>query len=258
MREHGGFEHNRHGLRLAETLEYRYPDFPGLNLTWEVLESQALHSKHHEAPEVKPYLTAGQPLLEAQVVDAADSLAYDCHDVDDALSVGLITPDDLAQVPFWTLALERVRKEHASVGREQLQPTVIRKLIDWQVVDLLETTQRNIRTEKVSSIEDVRNCKRLLVGPSTEVRQLKAGLEAFLRERVYRHYRVLRMAYKGKRILRAMFEEFSHHPQALPTRYAEIAIAGDLPRTVCNYLAGMTDRFAQEEYSRLFQPSSVV
>ncbi|MBI2804331.1 MAG: deoxyguanosinetriphosphate triphosphohydrolase [Planctomycetes bacterium] len=258
MRAHGGYEHNRHGLRLVEFLEYRYPDFPGLNLSWEVLESQAMHSKRPEAPEVKPYLDVGQPLLEAQVVDASDSLAYDCHDVDDALSVGLITLDDLANEPFWQGALEQARTEHPRLKAEQLQPTVVRKLIDWQVVDLLETTSRNLHAEKIRAVEDVRRCPRLLVTPGAEVKRLKTGLEVFLHERVYRHYRVMRMAHKGQRILREMFEEFRSRPNSLPTRYRRRAEAVGLELTVCDYLAGMTDRFAQDEYLRLFQPASFV
>lgn len=258
MRAHGGYEHNRHGLRIVELLEYRYPDFPGLNLTWEVLEAQAFHSKQPEAPEVKPYLGVGQPLLEAQVVDAADSLAYDCHDVDDALSVGLITPAELTSVPFWNLAQERVRQEHRDVQPKQLQPTVIRKLIDWQVDDLLATTRLNLATDKIGSIEDVRRSSRILVGPSAAVRDLKAELEAFLHENVYRHHRVMRMAHKGQRILEAMFDEFRRHPRSLPTRYRQRAEKGELEQTICDYLAGMTDRYAEDEYMRLFQPSSIV
>ncbi len=256
MREHGGYEHNRHGLRLVEFLEYRYPDFPGLNLSWEVLEAQAMHSKRPEAPEVQPFLAVGQPLLEAQVVDAADSLAYTCHDVDDALSVGLITPDDLEAVPFWTQAVAQIRAEHPSMKAEHVQPTVIRKLIDWQVVDLLEATIQNLHAEKISCVADVRQCPRLLVGPGPEVQQLKVGLEAFLRDRVYRHHRVMRMAYKGQRILKQMFEELCVHPRSLPTRYRLRAEAGDTHQTVCDYLAGMTDRYAQDEFLRLFQPTS--
>src|SRR5262245_35122557 len=125
LREHGGFEHNRHGLRIVEVLEYRYADFPGLNLSWEVLEAQAMHSKRRDAPEIQELIGAGQPLLEAQVVDAADSLAYDTHDLDDALSVGLITPAELEEVAFWRLALERSRNKHRNLGRLQFQPTVV-------------------------------------------------------------------------------------------------------------------------------------
>jgi dGTPase len=258
MCEHGGYEHNRHGLRLVELLEYRYPDFPGLNLSWEVLEAQAMHSKSPDSPEVKPYLGVGQPLLEAQVVDAADSLAYDCHDVDDALSVGLITPADLEGVPFYDQAVARVRAEHRRIRPEQFQPTVIRKLIDWQVVDLLDTTQQLLRTHRINSVEDVRRCSSLLVCPGAEVKQLKAGLEAFLHQRVYRNYRIMRMARKGQRMLRAMFEEFTRHPEQLPPRYYERALRESVAQTVCDYLAGMTDRYAQDEFLRLFQPSSLV
>jgi dGTPase len=258
MRNHGGYEHNRHGLRLIEFLEYRYPDFPGLNLSWEVREAQAMHSKRPDAPEVKVYLHVGQPLLEAQVVDAADSLAYDCHDVDDALSVGLITPDDLAQVPFWNLAVEQVRAEHQSIRPEQFQPTVIRKLIDWQVGDFLDTTTRNLRERKINSIEDVRRCPALLVEPSTQMKNWRASLEAFLHANVYRHYRILRMAYKGQRILREMFAEFCRHPDALPPRYRKRAEQQGAEQTACDYLAGMTDRYAQDEYLRLFQPTAFV
>ncbi|MBI3822588.1 MAG: deoxyguanosinetriphosphate triphosphohydrolase [Planctomycetes bacterium] len=257
MRDFGGYEHNRHGLRLVELLEYRYPDFPGLNLSWEVLQAQAMHSKRPDAPEVKGYLQVGQPLLEAQIVDAVDSLAYDCHDVDDALSVGLITPEQLAETPFWNRAVERVRAEHRSIQADQLQPTVIRKLIDWQVVDLLETMHRNLLLAKIRTVEDVRRCQELLVAPSAEVKSLKAGLEAFLHANVYRHWRVMRMACKGQQILRQMFAEFCQHPQTLPTRYQRRAESGVLQQTVCDYLAGMTDRFAQDEYLRLFQPTSL-
>ena len=258
MRDHGGYEHNRHGLRIVELLEYRYPDFPGLNLSWEVLEAQAMHSKRPDAPEVKVYLGVGQPLLEAQVVDAADSLAYDCHDVDDALSVGLLTVDDLKDVAFWNFAVERAREEHPTIKPEQFQPTVVRKLIDLQVVDLLKSAEQNLRVERIKSIEDVRQCSRLLVAPSAEIKHLKGSLEAFLHEQVYRHHRVMRMAYKGQRMLQQMFAEFCRHPRQLPIRYQKRAEQCGREQTVCDYLAGMTDRYAQDEYLRLFQPYSIV
>jgi dGTPase len=256
MKGAGGYEHNRQALRIVEVLEYRYPDFPGLNLSWEVLEAQAMHSKQPDALEVKPYLDVGQPFLEAQLVDACDSLAYDCHDVDDALNVGLITPAELAHVPFWTLALDQVRAAHRTIQSEQLQPTVIRKLIDWQVMDLLEMTKNNLKKEGIANLGNVRKCSRLIVMQSAEVKKLKAELEAFLHQNVYRNYRVMRMACKGQRIVKALFDEFCARPQQLPPRYRDRALAGDLKRTVCDYLAGMTDRYAQDEYLRLFQPSA--
>lgn len=256
--EHGGFEHNHHGLRIVMELEYRYADFPGLNLSHEVLESQAMHSKRREAPEVASFLTAGQPLLEAQVVDAADSLAYDTHDIDDALSIGLITLDDLREVPFWKRATERMREKHAHIGVLQFQPTAIRALIDWQVSDLLEQTRRNLEREKVRTLADVRRSGCILVAPTEEVRRLKKELEEFLHARVYRHFRVLRMAYKGRRILHDLFAELCRHPDQLPDRYRERLKEAPAARIVGDFLAGMTDRFAQDEYLRLFQPYSSV
>jgi dGTPase len=254
----GGFEHNWHGLRIVETLEYRYADFPGLNLSWEVLEAQALHSKLRTAPEITPFWEAGQPLLEAQVVDAADSLAYNAHDVDDALSIGLVTAEELSEVPLWKQAVERARSKHKNIGPLQFQPTVVRGLIDWQVTDLLEQARNNLRAQAIRSVADVRACPQLLVAPSAEVVALKAGLEQFLRERVYRHFRVIRMATKGQRMLRMMFEEFCKHPEQLPPRYLERVKPGVLQRVVCDYLAGMTDRFARDEFLRLFQPDTLV
>src|SRR5947209_5696221 len=162
MKDHGGFEHNSHGLRIVEHLEYRYPDFPGLNLSWEVLQALALHSKRRQLPEVQEFASAGQPLLEAQVVDAADSLAYDTHDIDDALSVGLITPADLHAVEFWRRAVERVRERHGDLAPEQFQPTVVRTLIDWQVDDLLHHSRQNLRQRRVASVEDVRRAPEVL------------------------------------------------------------------------------------------------
>jgi dGTPase len=258
MGGHGGFEHNRHGLRIVEVLEYRYADFPGLNLSWEVREAMAQHSRRRNAPEVAAYLGDGRPLLEAQVVDAADSLAYDAHDVDDAFGVGLLTAEDLDGVEFWRRAVERVEARHGRLGPLQFQPTVVRALIDWQVTDLLEHTRQRLRQANIRSVDDVRAAPDLLVGPGPEVRRLKTELEAFLHERVYRHYRVMRMAAKGRRVLQALFAEFCRAPELLPDRYRRRVRAEGRERVACDYLAGMTDRYAQDEYLRLFQPYTPV
>lgn len=258
MADHGGYEHNRHGLRIVEWLEYRYADFPGLNLSWEVLEAMAHHSKRRDAPEIAEFLSAGQPLLEAQVVDAADSLAYDTHDIDDALSTGLINPADLEGVAFWRQAVERVRRPNRKLGPLQFQPTVVRALIDWQVSDLLEHTRKRLRQAQIRTVADVRKAPGLLVGPGPEVQTLKHELEAFLHRQVYRHYRVMRMANKGQRILRALFEEYHQSPEQLPDRYTRRIPVEGKEQVICDYLAGMTDRYAQEEYQRLFQPDKSV
>jgi dGTPase len=258
MKDQGGFEHNRHGLRIVDLLEYRYADFPGLNLSWEVLEAQALRSKWTEAAEIREFQGAGQPLLESQVVDAADSLAYNSHDLDDALSAGLITLADLQEVEFWNRTVKQVQARHERIGPEQFQPTVVRALINWQVSDLLEYTRRQLEREGIETVADVRSFEGKLVGPGPEVQALKTGLEGFLHQRVYHHYRVMRMAGKGGRMLRSLFEEFCRAPEQLPARYAQKAKIGNLQRTICDYLAGMTDRYAQDEYLRLFQPYTSV
>jgi len=196
--------------------------------------------------------------LEAQVADAADSLAYDAHDIDDALSVGLITPDDLREVELWRRVLEEVRQQHGDLPSEQFQPTLVRRLIDRLVRDLLENTLQRLRHERIRSVADVRNAPCRLVEPSPAMRALKAELEQFLDRRVYNHSRVQRMAVKGGRIIRQLFEEFCRAPQLLPERYSRRIGTQRPERTVCDYVAGMTDRYAQDEFLRLFQPYSLV
>jgi dGTPase len=262
MANQGGFEHNLHGLRIVDELEYPYAEFPGLNLTFEVREAMAQHSPKHDSASAMEFLALGRPLLEAQVVDAADSLAYDAHDIDDALSVGLIAPDDLSDVRFWRKAVELVYNRHGELGPEKFQTNVVRTLINLQVADLLEQAERAIRRERIESLEDVRAFPGLLVVPSEEVRDLKAELEHFLHERVYAHHRVLRMAGKGAQILVDLFNRFTQEPRLLPPRYARrIGHPPEAPvgeRVVCDYVAGMTDRYAQQEHLRLFHPYSIV
>lgn len=269
---HGGFNHNLFGLRRVDELEERYPDFPGLNLSFEVREAFVQHAGACDGSE---FAAAGRPLLEAQVVDVVDSLAYDTHDTDDALGLGFITLDDLAGVEFWARAADRVRGHTPGLSGNPFRTAVVRELLGWQVTDLLDETARRLAAAGVRSVEDVRAASGPLVGFSAEVRRLKAGLERFLRERVYRHHRVLRMTANGKRILSALFHEYVRHPELLPEKHLRRWAGADavigppppgwvtanrqplsgLERVVGDYLAGMTDRFAQQEYRRLFLPS---
>lgn len=254
LRQHGGFEHNRHGLRLVTVLEYRYAEFAGLNLSLEVLEAMASHSKRPEAPEVLDFLQPGRPFLEAQVVDAADSLAYTTHDIDDALALNLITFRDLEGVELWQHARERAVRKHRLLPPEQLRPAVIRAIMDWQVTDLLEHSMARLREGRFRSVQEVRDAPRLLIGAGPELTRLRHQLENFLHAHVYRHYRVQRMAHKGQRIVNDLFAEFARATHLLPPRYCRRAETGEPHLAIGDYLAGMTDRFAQEEYLRLFQP----
>jgi dGTPase len=267
----GGFDHNLYGLRRVDVLEERYPEFPGLNLSWELRESFVQHSKCRDQPECREYLAAGSPLLEAQLVDACDSLAYDTHDTDDALGIGLITLDELDGVELWRRAAAPVRDRHPGLRGDVFRAAVIRELIAWQVGDLIDETGRRLDAHRIVTLADVRACATPIVGFGTELMALKTELEGFLHERVYRHHRVLRMAAKGQAILRRMFAEFMARPDLLPERYLArwvdappallrrrrttvVPQEASLERIVADYLAGMTDRFARQEYLRLFHP----
>lgn len=254
MREHGGFEHNRYGLRLVEQLEHRYPTFPGLNLTIEVLESMAYHSKRCDAAEVRELRTDYQPCLEAQVVDAADSLAYDTHDLDDALSLKLITLNDCREVEFWRRGEERLRQRYSSLTPLEVQAGMVRILIDWQVNDLLDHTRAMLKRHGIETVRDVRSCHEALAGPGEELTQLKRELEEFLSRRLYRHVEVIRMTTKARRFVNELFAELRRVPQLLPEPFAIRVPVHGLEQTVCDYLASMTDRSAQDEYARLFHP----
>jgi dGTPase len=256
LKDHGGFDHNLHALRVVELLEERYPGFPGLNLSWEVREAFAQHAKRRDEPATREYLSAGQPLLEAQVVDATDSLTYDTHDIDDALGLGLISFDELESVAIWRDAVKQVYRP--GIEPDILRTSVVRYLIDWQVGDMVKYTIEQLRRHRICNVDDVRHATVLLVGCSPGLCPLKQELEEFLHARVYRHYRVMRMKNKGALILRALFAEFCAKPELLPDRFTRRREGDPLPRVVGDYLAGMTDRFAQQEHLRLFQPQADV
>lgn len=275
LRLYGGFNHNLFGLRRVDDLEERYPQFPGLNLSFEVREAFVGHSRRTDAPEAQEFHDAGSPLLEAQVVDLADSVAYDTHDTDDALGLGFITLEDLRAVEFWTRASNRVHAHTPGLSGHPLRVAVVRELLAWQITDLLDDTARRLDASGITSVEDVRAANYPLVGFTPEVQELKSGLERFLHSRVYRHHRVLTLTANGRRVLEALFHEYVKNPSLLPEKHLRrwsgaTGVIGPpatdwvtshrtpidcLERVVGDYLAGMTDRFAQQEYRRLFLPS---
>ncbi|MCI0701294.1 MAG: deoxyguanosinetriphosphate triphosphohydrolase [Planctomycetia bacterium] len=276
LKPHGGFDHNLFGLRRVDELEERYPRFPGLNLSFEVREAFVQHSGRTDALECAEFRDVGRPLLEAQIADVVDSIAYDTHDTDDALGLGFITLSELRGVEFWARATERVHSHTPGLSDGPLRVAVVRELLAWQVTDLLEETANRLACANIRSVADVRSADGPLVGFTPEVRRMKAGLERFLHERVYKHHRVLRMTASGRRILQALFVEYVRSPELLPEKHLRRWTGADtligppppgwvttartplscLERVVGDYLAGMTDRFAQLEYRRLFLPST--
>jgi dGTPase len=245
LRADGGFNHNAQALRIVELLETRYPEFPGLNLSREVLEGQEQRASKHLAGR-----SVESPLLEVQVVDAADSIAYDSHDADDALAIGLVDLRQLLDVPLWREAAERVRRRHANLDDRQLTRAIVHELINWQVDDLVSGMGRALAALRVASVADVRRLP-IVASPSTELAEQKRGLESFLRNEVYRHPTVAVRRGAAQQVLREMFERFAAGPHHLPPKFEQRAAADGVPRAVADYVAGMTDRFAMEEHRRL-------
>jgi len=240
----GGFCHNRHGLRIVEVLEQRYQEFPGLNLSAEVLAGQRTRAE-------KKAGTPPPALLEVQVVDAADSIAYDTHDADDALELGLIELDELLELPLWRDAAAQVTAQCADLDDAQLRRAIVHRLIDWQIGDVLEQTHRRLQARRIDNVAEVLAAG-TLVEVDAELSDKKRQLEAFLYDRVYRHPKLLRTRQQAQSQLRAMYDGYLTQRELLPESFGLRAQQDGLPRSVGDYLAGMTDRFAQREYLRLF------
>jgi dGTPase len=243
LADEGGFSHNRQGIRIVEVLENRYREFPGLNLSLEILEGQQYRATKD--------LREQRPLLEVQVVDAADSIAYNTHDADDALELRLLELEELVAEPLWSEAAGRVRRRYADLAHDELRRAVLHELIDWQVGDLLARTQRRLGQGDLDSVEAVRQAE-LIVVPDPEIAEMKVQFQRFLYQRVYRHATVLAMRSEVQQALRIMFAGFVERSSLLPGKFQQIADRDSLPRAVGDYLSGMTDRFAQQEYQRLF------
>jgi dGTPase len=249
MRAHGGFEHNLQSLRVVEILEHRYPGFTGLNLTYETRESIRKHGWPGRKAVEPEYHAEWAPLLEAQVVDIADSIAYDAHDIDDSVKAGLLTEEQLSTLEVWKKATEGSKLE----GEMRVRAAV-RQIINLEVTDLVETTLANVKRLALGSLEAVRTAKEAAVRFSPEMDRHKKALQHFLNQNVYRHHRVLIMSEKAKRFVADLFRAYSANPAMLPPRFQEWAKETGVPRAVADYIAGMTDRYCQDEYRKLFYP----
>lgn len=250
MKEDGGFEHNRQSLRIVTVLEDRYPNFPGLNLTYEVREGLAKHQSAYDKPNAQAnFKKKGQPTLEAQIVNIADEIAYSNHDLDDGLRSGLITLKQLNEIQLW---VEHYSKQSSSDNKVKNRQT-IRAIINDFVTNLESQTESNLKDAQIKSVEDVRSSKLKLVGTTPDFDKKNRELKSFLREKMYKHYRVERMAEKAERILEGLFKAYLKNPKIMPPEIYEKS-SKELQRTICDYIAGMTDRFALEEYKKLFDP----
>jgi len=249
LRDEGGFNHNAQALRIMEVLESRYPEFPGLNLSREVLDAQATRKKDGTAPA---------PLLEAQVVDAADSIAYDTHDADDAVELKLVTLDELLELPLVADAARRVEARHGRLEGTEARRAILHELVDFQVAELIRTSRHAIESLDVDSVARVRQVfrgdgpmpPRRIIAHDAATAAGKRQLERFLFDRVYRSDRVLEMRVPAQQKLTELFEWYAARPDELPAGYRHRAATYGVGRSAADYIAGMTDRYLEVDHRR--------
>jgi len=263
MRPYGGFEHNLQSLRVVDELEERYAEFHGLNLTFECREGILKHCSVRNARELgeigERFIHRRQPSLEAQIANLADEIAYNNHDLDDGLRAELIEIRDLMDVRLFRRQYDIVVGQYPGLGERRLVHEVVRRMINYIATDLIRTTQSNLDEARPQSIDDVRAQPKPLAALSETGHEGHVELMMFLREHVYRHYKVLRMTSKARRVLKALFDAFFGDMNLMPPEHRDLAAAFEKERgpegrarAVADYIAGMTDRFAILEHSRLY------
>ncbi len=266
MADFGGFEHNLQSLRVVDELEERYAAFDGLNLTFECREGILKHCSYKNALALgdvgERFVNREQPSLEAQLANFADEIAYNNHDIDDGIRAGLIDVEGLAAVPLFAELHGEVLAKHPRLGGRRLIHEIVRRMIDHLVTDLIESSSARLHESGVASIQEVRTQRQFMIGFSEETARANQALKSFLREHLYRHYKVRRMTTKARRVVRELFDAFFAEPALMPdehrasgTRREAIQGPAGRARAVADYIAGMTDRYAILEHRRLFDPS---
>jgi dGTPase len=254
MKEHGGFDHNRQSLRIVTELEQRYPEFPGLNLTWEVREGMVKHESEYDISDAADYNPDLRGNLETQIANVADELAYSAHDLDDGLRSGMLTPRMLEGISLWEILIDQIKWRGPEI-EEMARHKLIRQLIGLEVTDLATTTDARLKECGAQSPLDLQKLSYNVIGFSEEMSRRNRELKDFLYNKMYRHYRVVRMQVKAERIIEELFNAYQGEPSILPEQFQVFISQRGLERTVCDYIAGMTDRFAIEEHQKLFNPT---
>ena len=255
MKDHGGFDHNKQSLRIVTQLEKRYPDFPGLNLTWEVREGIVKHETEYDVADAGDYDPELRGHLEAQITNVADELAYTAHDLDDGLRSGMVTPDMLEGLELWEILKESIGWRGGYLD-ELTRHRLIRRLIGMEVTDVVHTTAQKLRESGVNSQRALQELPYNVVAFSDEMLRRNRELKDFLYHNLYNHPRVVRMAVKASHIITDLFEAFAAEPHTLPIHIQGWINSRGLERAVCDYLAGMTDRYAIEEHHKMFDPKT--
>jgi len=254
MQNHGGFEHNRQSYRIVTELENRYLDFRGLNLSWEVLEGLVKHETEFDRSGVREFNPELRGHLEAQISDASDALAYTAHDLDDGLRSGMISSKKLKGNELWELLLKDIGYRQG-VLEDLTRHRIIRRLIGMEVANLVETTNELINKSHSSSVDELQRLSYNVVSFSETMSRRNRQLKDFLFKNLYRHYRVIRMAVKAENIITKLFNAYCAEPAMLPDNIQTLIREKGLEQTVCDYIAGMTDRYAIEEFQKIFEPT---
>ena len=265
MHDYGGFEHNLQSLRVVDTLEEKYAQFDGLNLTFETREGILKHCSLKNAKELggigQRFIDKTQPGIEAQMVNLADAIAYNSHDVDDGLRAGLISIEQLREVALFKSLYADVVKDYPDLADKRVIYEIVRRMIDEQIKDLIAASQKKISQVNPETIDDVRNYNDNIMCFSDDMWQKHLELKRFLRDNLYKHYRVLRMSHKAGKVIRELFDVFMQDIRLMPPEYKDKARQAEKAhpdtgkaRIVADYIAGMTDRYAIKEYGRIFNP----
>lgn len=260
MRDYGGFEHNLQSLLIVEELEQRYASFNGLNLTYETREGILKHCSRKHAKQLgelgQRFITGQQPSLEAQLVNLADEIAYINHDVDDGLRSQLLDLAQLEAVDLWANCRQSVTQHYPDLRGRRFIHETIRTMINHLIIDLIQTTQQHILEINPDNVDVVRHQHQALIRLSDTMAAQAAQLKQFLFNALYRHHTVMRMNSKAKHIIKKLFNAFMDDPRLLPADYQSDSIPYQA-RTIANYIAGMTDRYAIKEYQRLFNVNEI-
>ncbi|MGH2582458.1 MAG: deoxyguanosinetriphosphate triphosphohydrolase [Anaerolineales bacterium] len=256
MADHGGFDHNRQSLRIVTELEQRYPHFPGLNLTWEVREGMVKHETEYDVSDAAGFNPELRGNLEAQIANVADELAYTTHDLDDGLRSGMLETTMLADLGLWKTVVKSVGWDGKSLD-DLTRHQLIRRLVGILVSDVIEATSKRIEENQAKSPIDIQKLPQNVIGYGDEIATPNRQLKTFLFENLYNHPRVMRMEMKARRVLTSLFESYERQPKILPTEVQAYINGRGLHRTICDYIAGMTDRFAIQEHARLFDPANL-
>jgi dGTPase len=256
MKGKGGFEHNLQSFRVVDELEERYPGFNGLNLTWELREGIIKHSSPYDAPTevMAGFLPGVVPSIEGQIINYADEIAYNNHDIDDGLKSGYITLDMLERITLWKQVSNSVREKYPAIDDRRLVFQTISALIGLLIGDICRTITGRLERFSIVSLDDLRRVNKPLAHFSEDVTLQNLELKSFLFKNLYRHYKVDKMRVKAEIFITRLFETYLQYPNLLPPKYRLRSERFGLERTVCDYIAGMTDRFALDEYKRLFEP----